>query len=719
MVNDSDPARLTLSASAADNQLALIHIQQMDCPTEAELIRKKLGTMPEVNTLEFNLLRRTLAVSHTPNALDSILQALRSLGFTPRLNGEQQPAPRSGRTPTRLLGSAALCALGAELAAWFDLPTAVSALPALLAVAICGLGTYKKGWIALRNFNLNINALMSIAVTGALALGQWSEAAMVMVLYQIAELLEEKSLDRARNAMQGLLKLAPEQALVQQADGSWQLMAADQVAPGARLRVRPGERIALDGEILSGHSSIDQSAITGESLPVDKGPGNQVLAGTINGAGSFDYQATAAASDSSLARIIKVMEQAQDAQAPSQRLVDRFARVYTPAVVLIALAVALLPTLIGDQPWLPWIYKALVLLVIACPCALVIATPVSIVSALTAAARQGILIKGGAYLEQARKLSCLVLDKTGTLTLGKPHLVSYQSLADRPELDCLSLAASLAEHSDHPISQAIYQAASVQSVDLQPISQLQAQPGRGISGHIDNQIYWLANRRQVKELGLDSPILDERFDKLQQQGLTLSLLMSEQQVLAVFAVADSIKPGSRQAIAELKRLGLDCVLLSGDSPQSTAKVAGELGIDQALGNQLPEDKLHAVERYAQQGKVAMVGDGINDAPALARANIGIAMGVMGSDTAIETADVALMDDDLSKIGRFIRLSRRTHDILMGNLGLAIGIKVVFLLLTLAGWGNMWMAVFADVGASLLVVGNGLRLLHTPRAGHPS
>ncbi|WP_410832374.1 heavy metal translocating P-type ATPase [Paraburkholderia sp. SIMBA_030] len=689
----------------------------MDCPTEEALIRKKFSRMPAVRSMDFNLMQRVLTVVHTPDALGTILAALRSLDFTPELadaNPNADAGPAAPHAPSRpwSLALAGLAAVGSEAASWLGAPIWLAAGLAILAIVSGGLTTYRKGWLAIRNGNLNINALMSIAVTGALILRQWPEAAMVMVLFTIAELIEAKSLDRARNAIKGLMQLTPEQASVQQADGSWRSTALKSIAPGALVRVKPGERIALDGEIVAGRSSVDQAPITGESLPVDKTVGDSVFAGTINQTGSFDYRVTAAASNTTLARIIHAVEEAQGTKAPTQRFVDQFARVYTPIVFATALAVAVLPPLLFSGPWHEWIYKALVMLVIACPCALVISTPVTIVSGLAAAARHGILIKGGTYLEQGRKLTWLALDKTGTITHGKPVQTEFASLADVDAARCRSLAASLAGRSDHPVSMAIAAAAKAEGVaSTTTVDGFEALTGRGVRGDIDGSPYWLGNHRLVEELGRCSASLEARLDALERQGKTVVMLLDAERVLALFAVADTVKDTSRAAIADLHRLGVRTAMLTGDNTHTAEAIAQQVGIDETRGDLLPEDKLNAVASWSKDGTVVgMVGDGINDAPALARADIGFAMGAMGTDTAIETADVALMDDDLRKISLFVRLSKATHSVLVQNITLALGIKSVFFVLTLMGLGTMWMAVFADVGASLLVVANGLRLL---------
>lgn len=693
-----------------------IRIMQMDCPTEEGLLRKKLGGMAGVSDMEFNLMQRVLTVTHEPAALEPILEAVRSLGFTPELasdaSAQAEPTPEPAK-PWWPLALAGLAAMASEAAQWAGLPTWVVALLAATAVLACGITTYKKGWIAIRNGNLNINALMSIAVTGAFLLGQWPEAAMVMVLFTVAELIEAKSLDRARNAIKSLIQLTPERATVLQNDGTWSEVAAKSVGINARVRVKPGERIALDGKIVSGRSAINQAPITGESLPVEKAEGDDVFAGTINESGSFAYLVTAVAGDSTLARIIHAVEEAQGARAPTQRFVDQFARIYTPVVFIIALAIAILPPLVLGGDWFTWVYKALVLLVIACPCALVISTPVTIVSGLAAAARQGILVKGGVYLEEGRKLAWLALDKTGTITHGKPAQTDFMVLDGWNDAEVRSLAASLASRSDHPVSRALAEAAKRDGIALRDVEGFEALPGRGTKGIIDGKLYHLGNHRLIHEQGRCSDELEVRLTALEEQGKTVILLTDEQSVHGLFAVADTVKDSSRQAIAELHALGIKTVMLTGDNAHTAKAIAAQVGIDEARGDLLPEDKLKAIEnKLGKDGAVGMVGDGINDAPALARSDIGFAMGAAGTGTAIETADVALMDDDLRKLPRFVRLSRKTHTLLIQNIVLALGIKAVFLVLTLMGIGTMWMAVFADVGASLLVVGNGLRLLQT-------
>lgn len=691
-------------------------IKNMDCPTEEGLIRRKLGGMSGVLNLEFNLVQRKLTVDYRPEVLPQILVALKSLDFVAQIvNGntqEDNPSPQdSDQTNWWPMVISGIAAVAAETVHWLNGGFHWSvAILALVAIITSGLPTYKKGLIALRNFNLNMNALMAIAVTGAMLIGQWPEAAMVMFLFALAEIIEAKSLHRARNAISGLMDLAPETATVRQADGNWEDIPASAVVLDALVRVKPGERIALDGAVVSGCSTVNQSPITGESLPVEKGEKDPVFAGTINQSGSFVYRVTALADNSTLARIIHAVEAAQGNRAPTQRFVDKFAQIYTPTVIIVALGMVLIPPLAFGADWLEWIYRALVLLVVACPCALVISTPVTIVSGLANAARKGILIKGGVYLEQGRKLTTLALDKTGTLTFGKPEQTDFITICgDKRQIYCLAM--SLASRSDHPVSQAIARTAQKEDLPVQEIVDFTAIPGRGVSGRMADQLYYLGNHRLINELGLLTASLEKQLDELEQQGKTVVLLVTETVALGIFAVADTVRPTSYQAVAELHRLGVNTVILTGDNPHTADAIARQVGIDEAYGNQLPEDKLQTIEALLGPNKtVGMVGDGINDAPALARADIGFAMGAAGTDTAIETADVALMDDDLRKLPTFIRLSRATSAILAQNIIFALSIKMIFIALTFAGHATMWMAVFADMGASLIVVFNGLRLL---------
>lgn len=701
----------------------MFRIEAMDCAAEESEIRRALELIAGVRALGFQLGARTLTIDAPDAVIPQALAAIRKAGFDPQ---PVTTASATGEAPGRAsitdglgrMGLALGLAVCAEAVAFFS-PDAlafkgIGMALAAAAIWLAGFSTYRKGFAALLQGRLNINALMTGAVTGAFLIGQWPEAAMVMTLYAIAELIEGRAVDRARNAIKSLLDLTPETAEVRQPDGSWKAVAAAQVSVNAIVRVKPGERMPLDGTVAVGTSAVNQAPVTGESIPVDKAPGDPVFAGTINETCTLEVMVTAEASNTTLARIIHSVEQAQGSRAPTQQFVDRFAAIYTPAVFIMAVLVATLTPVFMGLTWVDAVYKALVLLVIACPCALVIATPVTVVSGLASAARRGILIKGGVYLEGAHKLKAIALDKTGTITEGKPKLVAQQVLAStHPETQILGWAANLAGHSDHPVSKAIAQGLSA---GQSSVASFTALAGRGVEAQLEGQPLILGNHRLIEERGLCNPAIEALLHEQESLGHTVTLLASKSEVLAIFAVADTIKDSSREAIAQLHALGIASVMLTGDNQSTAESIAKQAGIDQAHGNLLPEDKLSAIEQMqTQYGATAMTGDGINDVPALARADIGLAMGAVGTDTAMEAADIVIMNDDLRRIPEVIQLSKRTRSILLQNIMLALGIKTVFLVLAVFGNASMWMAVFADMGASLLVVGNGLRLLRGARA----
>ncbi|EJL74515.1 copper/silver-translocating P-type ATPase [Variovorax sp. CF313] len=701
----------------------LFRIPTMDCAVEESEIRRALEPVAGVKGLRFRLGERTMAITTDDGVLPQALAAIRKAGFKPEpLNAEGAAAAAPAKIAGMSIGlarlvAALLLAIAAESISFMGFESkgfmAAEMVLALGAIGLAGLDTYKKGFAALVRGRLNINALMAVAVTGAFIIGQWPEAAMVMALYAIAELIEARAVDRARNAIQSLLALAPEQAEVKQADGSWRTVMASEVVLDAIARIRPGERVPLDGVVTEGTSAIDQAPVTGESIPVDKTVGDPVFAGTINQTAGLEFRVTAVAANTTLARIIHAVEEAQGSRAPTQRFVDRFAAIYTPTVFVLALAVAVLTPLFMDWTWLQAIYKALVLLVIACPCALVISTPVTVVSALAAAARRGILIKGGTYLEEARRLKAVALDKTGTVTEGKPKLVD-SVLVDTSgnEATVFTIAASIAGRSDHPVSKAIAEGLKGPQGEVGDFAAL---PGRGVQATHAGQAYVLGNHRLIEERGLCTPSLEAELKRHEEAGRTVTLLASDKAVLALFAVADTIKESSQAAVAELRALGVVPVMLTGDNAATAKAIGAHAGIDDVRGNLLPEEKLNAVKAMQQRyGAAAMTGDGINDAPALAQADIGFAMGGAGTDTAMEAADVVIMNDDLRRIPETIRLSRRAHSVLWQNITLALGIKAVFFVLAVFGSATMWMAVFADMGASLLVVANGLRLMRAQR-----
>ncbi|HET7866610.1 MAG TPA: heavy metal translocating P-type ATPase [Burkholderiaceae bacterium] len=713
--HDRVPADTAPAASAhpgTDAGTTRFRIARMDCTAEEAEIRRALAPIAGLLSLRFDLGQRTLAVAGTAEAIEAAAQAIRRVGFDPQPVAAAGHASQGG-SGLRRLGAALLLALGAEALAWFTpaAPAFQSATLALAvaAIALAGLDTYKKGLRATWAGRLNINALMTVAVTGAVLIGQWPEAAMVMALYALAEWIEARAVDRARHAITGLLALTPDETEVQQTDGTWLRLATQAVPVGAIARIRPGERVPLDGTVTVGRSAVNQAPVTGESMPVDKAAGDPVYAGTINQAAALEFRVTAPATDSTLARIIHAVEHAQGTRAPTQRFVERFAAVYTPAVFVLAVALVVLAPGLAGWTWMQAVYKALVLLVIACPCALVISTPVTVVSGLAAAARRGILIKGGVFLERARHIKAVALDKTGTLTAGRPQLVAFEPVsADADVARLTRWTRSLAARSDHPVSQAI--AAGLEG-PLAEVSEFAAAPGCGVQGRIDTTECVLGNSRWIQAQAPFPPALHARLKAHEDAGRTVALLATGGEVLAICAVADTLKPSSAAAVSALKALGVRPVMLTGDNFATAQAIAAQAGIAELHAQLMPEEKLGALQDLQTRlGLTAMAGDGINDAPALAQADIGFAMGAAGTHTAMEAADIVIMNDDLQRLPETLRLSRRTHHVLVQNIAIALGIKAVFLGLAVFGTASMWMAVFADMGASLLVVFNGLRLL---------
>ncbi|UBB18529.1 heavy metal translocating P-type ATPase [Comamonas odontotermitis] len=620
------------------------------------------------------------------------------------------------------IGAALVAAVAAEAFHWasgepgsanYDVLHYGGMALALVAIALSGLGVYKAGIKGLLQLKLGIHALMAVAVTGAFIIGQWPEAAMVMALYAAAERIEDMAMDRARNAIRDLLNLAPQEADVVLPDGSTQRMLAADVRMGSVVRIAPGARVPLDGTVSQGQSAVDQAPITGESTLAEKSVGDPLYAGSVNQQGELQMRVDAAPEQSLISRIVRAVEEAQASKAPTQRFVDRFAAIYTPIVLLLGIALAVIAPFAMGWTWTQSIYQALALLVIACPCALVISTPVTVVSALTVAAKNGVLIKGGSALEGARNLRAIAMDKTGTLTTGQPQLMGVQVWGNLPSGDEERIAWQLASRSDHPVSRAIANGleSSFAHTSSHNTQDVEALPGRGMAGTVDGSRYVLGNLRLMREMGIASETLEEALQRHEQQGHSVTLLADERSVHAIFAVADPLRAQAPEAVRQLQTVGVQPVVLSGDNGTTVATIASQAGISRAQGNLLPEDKLRILgEMQTSTGPTAMVGDGINDAPALAKADLAFAMGgTHATDMAMETADVVLMNDDLRRIPQTVALSRHAHGVLWQNITLALGVKVVFFVLALTGNASMWMAVVADMGVSLLVVANGLRL----------
>lgn len=717
-------------------------IHGMDCAEEVAVLKREVGPLVGgEDRLGFDILngRMTVTQASADVSPESIRQAVARTGMRAEVwrnelsdtrdNGFWQ---RRGRT-VLTVASGLFTALGFLVHTWtaggFQAALGAEGMGTahdvpLAARALYGLGVLAgawyvlpKAWFAARRLRPDMNLLMTVAVVGAAAIGEWFEAATVAFLFALSLVLESWSVGRARRAVAALMDLAPPVVRLLDADGSEKQVAPDQVPVGSQFFVKPGERIPLDGRVVRGASEVNQAPITGESVPVPKTPGQEVFAGTINGDGALTVECTKPAGDTTLAHIIRLVGEAQSRRAPSEQWVERFAGVYTPAVMALALAVLLIPPLFFGGDWQDWFYRSLVLLVIACPCALVISTPVSIVAALTASARNGVLIKGGVYVEAPARLEAIALDKTGTLTEGKPTVVEVVPLSGHDEKELLARVAALEAHSTHPLARAVVSYAQQQGVPLGPVEDFEIIQGKGATGRFNGQEYWLGSHRYLEERGQETEEVHQRLEALAKAGRTVVVVGNASHVCGFIALADEVRPGAKQTLQALRDVGVKhLVMLTGDNQGTADSIARETGVDEVQAELLPADKVTAVEALvAKYGNVAMIGDGVNDAPALGRATVGIAMGAAGSDAAIETADIALMSDDLSKLPWLIRHSRRTLTVIRQNIGFSLSVKAIFVVLTFAGYSSLWAAIAADMGASLLVIFNGLRLLGSARS----
>lgn len=710
-----------------------LRVEGMDCASCAATIEAALRKHPAVRDVQVNVVAGTVRVMYASGkvAVDGLERAITGAGY--HVIPAARPLPATARGLFSLRSGRPLLITVSGLTLLIGLLLEYLGGPHLWAVASLTIATTAGAWYvvprglrAARTRSLDMNALMTIAVAGAWIIGDHGEAAATIFLFAVAELLESYSMDRARNAIKLLMDLSPVEARVRRG-GLDQVVPAEDVKVGEKVLVRPGEKLPVDGMVVEGHSSVNQAPITGESMPVDKEKGATVFAGTLNGEGALVIESTRPATDSTLSRIVHAVEEAQVSRAPSQRFVDRFARVYTPAVVVGAIAVAVLPPALGAGGWGTWIYRALTLLVIACPCALVISTPVSIVSGLTAAARAGVLIKGGAFLEQLARIKVVALDKTGTLTEGRPAVTDVVPLDGTSETELLDLVAAVEYHSEHPLATAVRNYAISLGLNGQRSSDFQSIPGMGAHAKVGDSTVYVGNARLAKESNVVSDDIDKTVARFQSEGKTAVIAFrrsgdgSPGVPVGVIAIADRPRDHARNALAELRELGArKLVMLTGDNLMTAQAVARAVGVDDVRAELLPEEKVRVIrELEIAAGESAFVGDGINDAPALASASVGIAMGAAGTDVALETADVALMGDDLSAIPRAIRISQKTLGIVRQNIVFSLAIKVVFLALAVAGWATLWMAVGADMGGSLIVVANGLRARSqrsAPRAG---
>jgi Zn2+/Cd2+-exporting ATPase len=580
-----------------------------------------------------------------------------------------------------------------------------------VAIVIGGYSLFMKGLKNLSRLKFDMNTLMTIAIIGAALIGEWGEGATVVILFAISEALERYSMDKARQSIESLVDIAPKEAFIRRGNEEM-LIKVEDIVVGDTMIVKPGQKLAMDGLVVKGTSTLNQAAITGESVPVTKSVDDEVFAGTLNEEGLLEVQVTKKVEDTTLSKIIHLVEEAQAERAPSQAFVDKFAKYYTPAIVMLALFIAVIPPIFGGD-WSEWIYQGLAVLVVGCPCALVVSTPVAVVTAIGNAAKNGVLIKGGIYLEETGHLKAIAFDKTGTLTKGVPAVTDILTFGGEQN-ELLLITAAIEKGSQHPLASAIIRKAEEKGLMFNDVSveEFQSITGKGIKAKVNNQMYYVGSPNFFEELHGSIPNdRKEKVTELQIQGKTVMVLGTETEILSFIAVADEMRESSKEVIGKLNGMGIETVMLTGDNARTAAAIGKRVGVSDIRADLLPEDKLNFIKELRRRYQsVAMVGDGVNDAPALAASTVGVAMGGAGTDTALETADIALMSDDLSKLPYTIKLSRRALMIIKQNITFSLAIKLLALLLVVPGWLTLWIAIFADMGATLIVTLNSLRLL---------
>ncbi|EAK9154280.1 heavy metal translocating P-type ATPase [Listeria monocytogenes] len=583
----------------------------------------------------------------------------------------------------------------------------------ILAIIIGGFDLFKEGFSDLIKLDFSMESLMTIAIIGAAFIGEWAEGSIVVILFAISEALERFSMDKARQSIRSLMDIAPKEALIRR-NNVEQLVSVDKIDIDDIMIIKPGQKIAMDGLVINGHSSVNQAAITGESVPVEKQLDDEVFAGTLNEEGVLEVKVTKKVTDTTIAKIIHLVEEAQGERAPAQAFVDKFAKYYTPFIIIMALLIVVVPPLFFGGDWNKWLYQGLSILVVGCPCSLVISTPVSIVSAIGNAAKNGVLVKGGVYLEEIGHLRAIAFDKTETLTKGKPVVTDFIATSSETDINYLSIISSLESLSQHPLASAILNEADKTNVDYKSIQieDFQSITGKGLTGIHQNIRYYIGSPKLFSASVIEETAVKVQYRQFQEQGKTAMYFGTDEQILGVIAVADEVRDSSAAVISELHKLSIEhTIMLTGDNTKTAESIGKQLGVTEIKGDLMPQEKLDSIKALrTTYNKVAMVGDGINDAPALAASTVGIAMGGAGTDTALETADVALMGDDLQKLPFIVRLSRQTLKVIKQNITFSLGIKLLALLLVIPGWLTLWIAIVADMGATLLVTLNGLRLM---------
>lgn len=694
-----------------NNKVKTYDVVGMDCGGCAKSIENHLNMIPTVNSVSVNFSTGKMKVDHE-NSVEDIVSEVSKIGYKASLITNRNKATETSKKNKEGYGlitfSGILIALG-FIGSYNGVSSLMTTILYAIAIVISGYKPVKSAYYAIKSRSLDMNVLMSAAAIGAALIGEWFEGATVVWLFALGNALQNRSIEQTRKSIRNLMDLAPSEAWIKV--GSELIKKpVEEVLIGQIVVIKPGERIPLDGEVIQGETSVNQAPITGESIPVDKLNGDNVYAGTINESGSIEIKVTKLVEDTTIAKIIHLVEEAQEQKAPTQAFIDKFASIYTPIVFVLALVVIVLPPLLGIGTWGEWVYKGLALLVVACPCALVISTPVAIVSAIGNAAKNGVLIKGGTFLEKAGDINAIAFDKTGTLTEGKPKVSGVEALTTS-ENELISLALTLENYSTHPIAKTIVEYAKDKGVREKNGELFKNIVGKGVQATVNGEVHYAGNLKLFEDLEISLDI-KSKAEEIQSQGKTVVIIGTQQEIMGIISVSDTIRSTTVKALNGLKQVGVNqLIMLTGDNEGTAKMISSETNINRYFAELLPEDKVDAIKQLQSEGhKVAMVGDGINDAPALATADLGIAMGGAGTDTAMETADIVLMADNLEKLPHTIKLSRKALAIIKQNIWFSLIVKFIALVLIFPGWLTLWMAVLSDTGAAIIVILNALRLL---------
>ncbi len=709
--NEVQKLGYTVEPLKQNKHIKTYNVEGMDCGSCAKSIENHLNMISAVKNVNVNFSTGKMKIEHE-NSVEEIISEVSKIGFKASLlskNSKTTHTAKNNNENRAVIFSGVLIALG-FIGSYTDISSLMSTILYIVAMFISGYKLVRSAFYSIKSRSLDMNVLMSVAAIGAALLGEWLEGATVIWLFSLGTTLQNKSIEKTRNSIRTLMDLAPQEAWVKDGTELIKKLVED-ISVGEIVVIKPGDKIPLDGEIIKGESSVNQSSITGESIPVDKIIGDTVYAGTINENGSLEMKVTKLVEDTTIAKIIHLVEEAQEQKAPTEAFVDKFASVYTPVVFILALAVMILPPFLDFGTWSEWFYKGLELLVVACPCALVISTPVAIVSAIGNAAKNGVLIKGGTFLEIAGAINAIAFDKTGTLTEGKPKVAEIKTFSTSED-ELLSIALTLEEYSTHPIAKTIVNFAKEKEIKAKNGELFKSIVGKGVQATINGVIHYAGNLKLFEEMNISLDNIKSQIKEIQESGKTLVIIGSEQEIIGIISVSDTIRKTTVKALQGLKQVGIsEVVMLTGDNEGTAKMISSETNVSRYFAELLPEDKVDAIKLLQKEGyKVAMVGDGINDAPALATADLGIAMGGVGTDTAMETADIVLMADNLEKLPHTVKLSRKALAIIKQNILFSLIVKFTALAFIFPGWLTLWLAVLSDTGAAIIVILNALRLL---------